>query len=71
LFSDKPYELKEKINEAASMPMEGPQEEPLSTKEQCQAQLLMTYQWNKDEDLIGKKKTPYTSQMLTVNMLHR
>ena len=33
MSSDEPYKLKEKINEAASMPTEGPQEEPLSTKE--------------------------------------
>jgi len=33
LSSDKPYKLEEKINKAASMPMEGPQEEPSSTKE--------------------------------------
>ena len=33
LSSDKPYELKEIINEAASKPTEGPQEEPSSTKE--------------------------------------
>jgi len=33
LSSDEPYKLKEKIDEAASMPTEGPQEEPSSTKE--------------------------------------
>jgi len=34
LSSDKPYELKEIIDEAASMLTEGPQEEPSSTKEE-------------------------------------
>jgi len=33
LSSDEPYELKEKIDEAASTLTEGPQEEPSSTKE--------------------------------------
>jgi len=33
LSSDEPYELEEKIDKAASMPTEGPQEEPSSTKE--------------------------------------
>jgi len=33
LSSDEPYKLKEKIDKAASMLMEGPQEEPSSTKE--------------------------------------
>jgi len=33
LSSDKPYELKEKINDMVSTPSEGPQEEPRTTKE--------------------------------------
>ena len=33
LFSDEPYELKEKIDNMASTPSEGPQEEPTTTKE--------------------------------------
>ena len=33
LSSDKPYELKEKIDDVASMPLEGPQEKPTTTKE--------------------------------------
>jgi len=33
LSSDKPYKFEEKIDKAASMLMEGPQEEPSSTKE--------------------------------------
>jgi len=33
LPSDEPYELKEKIDKAASMLTEGPQEEPSSAKE--------------------------------------
>jgi len=33
LSSDKPYELEEKIDDVASMPLEGPQEEPTTTQE--------------------------------------
>ena len=64
LSSDEPYKLKEKIDEAASMPTEGPQEEPSSTKEG-------------EEDLIRKKaktktktETFNTSQILTIDMPH-
>jgi len=34
LSSDEPYKLKKIINKAASMPTEGPQKEPSSTKEE-------------------------------------
>ena len=58
LSLDEPYELKEKINDVASMPLEGPQEGQQQHKmEHHWVQLMTTYQWNKDEeDLIEKTK---------------
>jgi len=73
LSSDKPYELEEKMDEAASTPIEGPQEEPSPAKEGMSLgttadNVPMEQGWGRPH---WKKKKLYTSQTLTINMLHR
>jgi len=78
LSSDKPYKLKEKIDDMMSMPSEGLQEEPTTTQEGMPSSttangtgMRKTSSKNKNKKTKKQKKTFFlTSQMLTTDMPH-